>query len=90
MMSIASLKVTLSPGTSEAASDKRRISVETFMFSLVRWRKGLGGGFWGDIRAQEGCAASSAGKTPHAMYSASDDYAILSRSVEPDRMSELG
>ena len=40
------MKATLSPGTSDAASDKRRISVETFMFWVVRWRKGLKGVFW--------------------------------------------
>ena len=46
MISIASLKATLSPGTNEAASDKRRISVETFMSCMVWWRKGLRGVFW--------------------------------------------
>ena len=46
IMSIASLKATLSLWMSEDASDKRRMSVETSMSLVVRWRRGLGCGFW--------------------------------------------
>ena len=94
MMSITSLKVILSPGTSKAASDKRRISVETFMFWVVRWWKGLRGVFWRShrIRRYELRRAVRwvALGTYLATCSASDDCGMLSSSVEPGGLSDLG
>ena len=90
-MSIAILKATLSPGTSDAASDTRRISVEMFMFSVVPWRKGLRGVFWrghriGRYELRRAVRRVALGTT----CSASDDCGMLSSSVEPGGLSDLG
>ena len=88
MMSIASLKAVLSPGTSEAASDKRRMSVEMFMFSVVPWRKELGGMF-GHQRMGRYELRRAVRRVALGKYQASDDCAMMS-SVGPGSLSDLG